>query len=73
MVSHYVSNPLLVEGYKFDIRLYVAITSVNPLRIYMFEEGLARFATAPYTTEQSEWSNRFVHLTNYSVNKTNEN
>lgn len=37
-----------MNGYKFDLRIYVAITSINPLRIYIYEEGLARFATVRY-------------------------
>jgi hypothetical protein len=45
VVSQYVDNPLLVDGYKFDLRIYVALTSINPLRIYIYEDGLARFAT----------------------------
>ena len=48
IASEYLSNPLLIDGYKFDLRIYVAITSINPLRIYVYKEGLTRFATAKY-------------------------
>lgn len=48
------------------------MTSVDPWRIYIFKEGLARFASESYSSEGNK-SNRFVHLTNYSINKKNEN
>lgn len=63
-------NPLLINGYKFDLRIYVGITSFNPLRIYLFDEGFGRFATEPFTLDDSE--SKFAHLTNYSINKNNE-
>lgn len=35
----------------------------------MFKEGLTRFATYQYTTKVKDISKRFIHLTNFSVNK----
>jgi tubulin polyglutamylase TTLL5 len=64
---------MLINGYKFDLRIYVVITSVNPLRIYVYEEGLVRFATAKYKDLGTERFTKYTHLTNYSVNKKNAN
>jgi tubulin polyglutamylase TTLL5 len=50
IVSEYINSPLLFDGFKFDLRVYVAITSINPLRLYIYEDGLTRFATGKYNT-----------------------
>ena len=69
IVSEYIKNPLLINSLKFDMRIYVAITSINPLRLYIYDEGLARFATVKYSN--SDIKNAYAHLTNYSINKKN--
>uniref|UniRef100_A0AAY4C408 Tubulin--tyrosine ligase-like protein 5 n=1 Tax=Denticeps clupeoides TaxID=299321 RepID=A0AAY4C408_9TELE len=69
LVSRYISNPLLIDDFKFDVRLYVLVTSYDPLVIYLYEEGLARFATVKYNRATKNIKNQFMHLTNYSVNK----
>lgn len=71
-MSEYIDNPLLLDGYKFDLRIYVALTSINPLRLYVYEEGLVRLATVKYTSVISTLKqNQYTHLTNYSLNKKN--
>lgn len=73
VASHYIGNPLLINGLKFDLRIYVAIMSINPLRVYIYDEGLARFATCKYSDVAYETkANRYMHLTNYSINKFNK-
>lgn len=68
----YISRPLLIDGYKFDLRVYALVTSVDPLRIFVYNEGLARLATDKYVEPSMDNSdNLFMHLTNYSVNKRN--
>ena len=61
-----------MNGHKFDLRVYVVVTSFYPLKIYVYREGLARFATEKYSKNATE-KNLYVHLTNYSINKKNKN
>lgn len=69
ILQKYIPNPYLIDGLKFDLRLYVLVTSFEPLVSYIFQEGLVRFASCQYTLSKREESNRFVHLTNYSIQK----
>lgn len=45
VVQTYIDKPYLLGGLKFDLRVYVLLAGCDPLRIYVYEEGLARFAT----------------------------
>ena len=72
--SQYLGNPMLIDDYKFDLRVYVLITSVTPLRIFLYHEGLARFATSAYVSPVgSNLNNLYMHLTNYAINKDSDN
>ena len=73
IVQQYITNPLLVDGYKCDLRIYVYVTSFDPLRAYIYKDGVVRFATEKYSNSPESLSNQFMHLTNYSINKTNPN
>jgi hypothetical protein len=48
------------------------MTSIIPLRFYIYEDGFARFATEKYYIGQPFTSDRYMHLTNYAVNKQNK-
>ncbi|XP_019881583.2 tubulin polyglutamylase TTLL5 isoform X2 [Aethina tumida] len=69
VVAKYISKPLLVAGHKCDLRLYVVVTSFDPLMIYIYEEGLVRFATVKYDSSHKQLWNPCMHLCNYSINK----
>ena len=70
MVQRYLHRPLLIEGLKFDLRIYVLLAGCDPLRIYLYEEGLTRLATVPYLPPKREnLDNLCMHLTNYAINK----
>ncbi|KPI92075.1 Tubulin polyglutamylase TTLL5 [Papilio xuthus] len=69
VVAKYIDRPLLIGGHKCDLRLYVCVTSVDPLLVYLYEEGLVRFATVKYDKTNKNLWNPCMHLCNYSINK----
>jgi tubulin polyglutamylase TTLL6/13 len=74
VVQRYLHKPFLIEGLKFDMRIYVLVAGTDPLRIFVYEEGLARFATEVYMPPRSEnLENKYMHLTNYAINKNSPN
>ncbi len=71
VVQEYIVNPFLIDGLKCDLRLYVLITSCDPLQLYLYHDGLVRMCTHQYSPPtESNMQDQFMHLTNYTVNKT---
>ena len=67
------TQPFTIDGFKFDFRIYVLVTSCDPLRIYVYKDGLGRFATVPYHEPTSgNMSDVCLHLTNYAINKNSK-
>ena len=72
VISRYIDNPLLIGGKKFDLRLYVLITSYRPLKAWLYNMGFGRFCIEKYTEDITEIDNMQVHLTNVAIAKLSE-
>ena len=74
VVQRYLHRPLLLDGLKFDLRIYVLVSGCEPLRVFIHDEGLARFATEPYVPPtRANLGDVCMHLTNYAINKNSPN
>uniref|UniRef100_A0A8D0E3L1 Tubulin tyrosine ligase like 7 n=1 Tax=Salvator merianae TaxID=96440 RepID=A0A8D0E3L1_SALMN len=73
IVQEYLDKPFLIEGYKFDLRVYILVTCCDPLKIFLYHDGLVRMGTEKYhPPNDTNLGQLYMHLTNYSVNKHNE-
>ena len=71
LLTKYIGNPHLINGLKYDFRIYVLITGLAPLKIYLYKEGMVRFATEKYTLDKNHLKELYRHLTNVHINKKN--
>jgi hypothetical protein len=69
VLQRYLHDPLLLDGHKFDLRVYVLVTGFAPLEAYVYSNGLARFSSKAYTTSAAGHGDKLVHLTNSSIQK----
>ena len=72
IISDYIINPHLIDGFKYDLRIYVLVTSFDPLKLYIYDDGLVRFCTEKYSNDVASLKNTYIHLTNTSINKKNK-
>ena len=72
VIQRYIS-PYLIDGYKFDFRIYVLISTLNPLTLYIYKDGIARFCTRKYISpKKSNLDDKFSHITNTAINIENQ-
>ncbi|XP_019907512.2 probable tubulin polyglutamylase TTLL9 isoform X2 [Esox lucius] len=68
VAQRYIENPYLISGRKFDLRVYVLVTSYIPLRTWLYRDGFARFSSTRFSLNSID--DHYVHLTNVAVQKT---
>ena len=64
IIQKYLDNPLLYNQRKFDIRCFVLID--YNLNLFFFREGHLKACSELYNLDDR---NRFIHITNYSLQK----
>ena len=70
LITKYLINPHLIKGFKYDLRIHGLVTSVIPLKIYLYDEGLVRVASEKYDPKKID--NEFSFLTNLYINRRNK-
>ena len=65
LMQRYILNPLLLDGHKFDFRLYMIVASTNPLILY-YHDGFLRVSLHKYDVTSNDKS---VLLTNTELSK----
>ena len=63
IVQRYIHNPLLIGHKKFDMRIYVLVTSHNPLTVYLYRSGFGRFTH--YRYEANDIYNHEMRMSNF--------
>jgi len=67
LVQQYLTRPLLIHGRKHTLRLYVAVTSWRPLKVYLLQEGFVHISSEPYSEDPDKIDRIRVHVTNPDV------
>ena len=71
IIQRYLSNPLLINKRKFDIRCFTLITTfADHVQGYFFKEGYLRTSCKEFNIKNTK--DKYIHLTNDAVQKDHE-
>ena len=73
LITKYLYNPHLIKGYKYDLRFHGLVSTIKPLKLYLYNEGLVRLASEKYNFSITDPHNKYAFLTNLFINKKNKN
>ena len=59
--------PEKAVGLKYTMRVYVMVTSIDPLRLYMYDDGFVHICTEPFVEGTAHMGNKAMHITNPDV------
>ncbi len=69
MLQRYIDNPLLIDGRKFNLRLFLLITCIDPLEAYVYRDGFVDLAVQPYNDAPEAIGIVEMHNTNAGVQR----
>ena len=69
--QRYIQDPMLLDGLKFDCRLYVVVRSLDPLQFYLAKEGMCRFCTEQFSPVTGPKYEPLAHISSFHLNKGN--
>jgi len=67
VVQRYIDRPYLIEGRKGHCRIYCLVTSAEPLRAYVYSEGIVRIAPELYDASPDRGGGPSMHVTNTAL------
>lgn len=70
IIQKYLERPLLIDGRKFDIRVWVLFT--HEFKVFFFKEGYVRTSSSQYSLKEDTFGNSNIHLTNNAIQKYGE-
>ena len=66
VMQKYIADPLLIEGHKFDFRIYLLIASTNPLIAY-YHDGFLRLSLHLYDKDSTDVSSIMIIIQSYFI------
>ena len=69
IITRYINNPHLLNEKKYTLRVFVLVSGLKPLRIYLNKEGIILLAREKFNLEPKNLNNKYIHLTNNEIIK----
>jgi len=62
IAQRYITDVLTLSGHKVTFRVYAVITSMDPLRLYVYPHGIGRICSRRYSVEVDSLKDQWVHI-----------